>query len=294
MKALTTRQKGFLALILVAALQSCMGLWARYLNGHLTVYQQVLFRVCAGFIIGLIIFRKQIDLQKFKHLPARDTGVLFLRGASFFLIAVPLFTLAINHAKYTNIAFIDAIPMTAFLGVIFLSERITKKHVLFLCLAAAGALLISLRDPTSLSSWGQGELYELLSLFFFAINYIGRKWHTPLLNNFELAMGSFACSIPLLMIATLIFDGLKPITWTAGIVLVVCIAGLFNTAIAYLVNYGFDRVPAVLGSNLMNTQPIFALVVSFLVYREVPVLREIIGGLVIVVSAIGMTRLKKT
>ncbi len=294
MRPLTTLQKGTIALILVAAAQSCMGLWARYLNGSLTVYQQVLFRVCAGFLIGLVVFRRQIDLRKFKRLPRRDVWVLMLRGASFFLIAVPLFTLAINHAKYTNIAFIDAIPMTAFLGIIFLSERLTRKHLLYLTLTFAGVLLISLKDLNSLSSWGQGEIYELISLFFFGINYIGRKWHTSLLNNFEMAIGSFACAIPLLAIATLIVDGPPAITWTGGIVLVICIAGIFNIAIAYLVNYGFDRVTAILGSNLLNTQPVFALIVSFLVYREVPVARELLGGLVIGAAAWGMTRIRKT
>ena len=61
----------------------------------------------------------------------------------------------------------------------------------------------------------------------------------------------------------------------------------------YLINYGFRHVHAVLASNILTLESVFALVLAIIFYRESPNLKELVGGIIIIASAIGMNRVEK-
>ncbi|MEK7522472.1 MAG: EamA family transporter, partial [Patescibacteria group bacterium] len=76
------------------------------------------------------------------------------------------------------------------------------------------------------------------------------------------------------------------------ILLVVLGAGVFNVGNLFLTNYGLERVEAVLASNLFALELIFALLIGFLFYRELPNLKEIFGGVLILFSVVQMNKLE--
>lgn len=62
------------------------------------------------------------------------------------------------------------------------------------------------------------------------------------------------------------------------------LSALFNVVNLYLTNYGFQHVKAAVAGNILVLEVVFALLYGFLLFNEMPTLRESIGGLLIVAS----------
>jgi len=56
------RQKGIIAIILLALIWASMGIFSRYLNTGFTVFQQVYLRLIAAGTAGYLFFKKDIHL----------------------------------------------------------------------------------------------------------------------------------------------------------------------------------------------------------------------------------------
>jgi drug/metabolite transporter (DMT)-like permease len=72
---------------------------------------------------------------------------------------------------------------------------------------------------------------------------------------------------------------------------IIILSGLFNVANLFLTNYGFQRVTAVLASNLLTFESLFAIGIGIVLYKEFPTIKELLGGLLIVFSAYRMNKI---
>lgn len=247
----------------------------------------------AAFLVGYFVFRKQVDVSKFKKLPPKEWLIIIVRAVSYSLFGIILFTQAILITKYSNVSFIGSLPTTALLGFILLHEKFSYKKLVFILLAFAGVALISVEDYSNIFYWGRGEVLTLISTVFFALSYIARKWQSNLLNNRELTViNFFVAFLAVFLVSILKGDGLPVTGWHWGLLLVVIGAGIFNIMNVYLTNYGFQKVEAVLASNILTLESVFAIVLGFLFYKEVPITKELLGGIIITLSVIGMNRLE--
>ncbi|HSW97671.1 MAG TPA: DMT family transporter, partial [Candidatus Saccharimonadales bacterium] len=184
-------------------------------------------------------------------------------------------------------------PMTAILGFIVLREKVTVQKIAFVLLGFIGVAFIAVKDYSQVFIWGHGEVLALISSIFFALSYITRKWQGSLLNNKEIAVIIFFISTLLLFFTSVIIfhEPLpKSSVWDVTTILVILGAGLFNVINLFLTNYGFQKVDAVLGSNLLMLEVVFAVILGFLFYFEIPNLKECIGGALIVLSAYWMNK----
>lgn len=293
MKFRTEHQKGVLALASLSLVFASMGLFARYLSTGFVLLQQVYLRVLAAFFLGLIFFRKDLDFGKLKRISKREWGLLLFRSASSYLFGVTLFTQAIIMTKYSNVSFIGALPMVAVLGALLLKEQLTFKKLLLILTAFSGIILIAVKDYSHLLVWGKGEVVALLATLAFSLSYVARKWHSDLLNNKEITQVIFFLSFFMLFITSLVKgDGLPVSGWQIGLLLAVLGAGLFNVINLFLTNYGFQKVEAILASNILTLESVFAVILGFLFYKEVPITKELLGGVIIVLSVIGMNRVE--
>lgn len=288
----TDKEKGILSLVLLALVFASMGLFARYLSTGFLLFQQVYLRMLAAFVIGFLVFRKRVDLSKFKKLAARDWGVIALRAVSYSLFGIVLFTQAIIITKYSNVSFISSLPMTAVLGFILLSEKFSWKKFALVILAFVGVLLISLKDYSNILDWGKGEVLTLISTVFFSLSYIARKWQSETLNNKELTVINFFVAFLVVFLASILKgDGLPTAGWHWELLLAVIGAGIFNILNVFLTNYGFQKVKAVLASNILTLESFFAIILGFLFYKEIPFVKDLIGGLIIITSVLTMNKL---
>lgn len=289
----SARRKGVLSLVLLALVFASMGLFARYLATGFLLFQQVYLRMFSAFIIGLVVFKKDLNFSKFKKLPLKEWSIIVLRAVSFSLFGIILFTQAIIITKYSNVSFISALPTTALLGFILLKEKFNFKKLAFVLVAFAGVLLISVNDFSNILNWDRGGLLTLISTVFFSLSYVARKWQTDLLNNKELTVANFfVASLVVFSVSIFKGDGLPVFGWNWGLAMAVIGAGIFNIANVFLTNYGFQKVEAVLASNILTLESVFAIFLGFLFYREVPLVKEFVGGLIIIFSVIGINKME--
>lgn len=288
---LSEKRKGVYSLILLALVFASMGIFARYLSVF-QLFQQVYLRVFAAFLLGLFIFNRHLNISKLKKLSYKEWLLFIFRGATGYLFGVTLFSRAIILAKYSNVSFISAIPMTAVLGIILLKEKITIEKIFLILLSFIGVTLISVKDYSNLFSWGNGEIFALISTVFFSLNYISRRWHSEILNNSEITELNFFVGFILVFVTSFFVGEPLPLTdWNWGLLLAVLGGGLFNAINVFLANYGFQKVDTILASNILTLESAFAIIIGFIFYREIPGLKEIAGGLIISLSVIRMNYL---
>ena len=133
----------------------------------------------------------------------------------------------------------------------------------------------------------------MISVIFFSLSYISRKWHTKILNNYEITISVFFLAfLSIFFVSLFLREGLPINNWTPFLLLIVLGAGIFNLGNLLLTNYGFARVEAVLASNILALESVFAIIISLIFYKEVSNLKEIIGGILILFSVIQMNKLE--
>ncbi len=287
------QQKGVISLIFLALIFASMGLFARYLSTSLLLFQQVYLRVGAAFLLGLFFFRDNLNFRKLTKITKKEWLLLIFRSITSYLLGVTLYTQSIVLTKFSNVSFIGALPIVAILGVMFLKEKLTFKKFLLVLAAFLGVVLIVVKDYSHLFVWGQGEILAILSTLAFSISYIARRWHDDLLNNQEITQITFFVSFILILATSIIAgEGMPDTNWNRSLVLAILGAGLFNVINLFLTNYGFQKVDAIIANNILTLQSVFAIILGFLFYREVPIFTELIGGIIIVLSVIIMNKLE--
>lgn len=287
------RKKGILALILLSLVFASMGIFIRDLHPEFTVLQQIYLRVFGACIFGILIFYKDIHYHKLRLISKKEWVIILIRSLALYVIGLPFLTMAFLDTKYSNVSFISSVPATAILGFIVLREKVTLQKLCYITIGFVGVMLIAVKNYAHVFSWGNGEMLALSSSIFFALSYIARKWHGNLLNNKEIAVLIFFISSVLLFIISLLNgDGMPHSgSFTGYIPGVLILAALFNVANLFLTNYGFQKVQAVFASNLLMLEVVFAVCIGVFYYRELPLVNEMIGGLLIIFSAYRMNKL---
>lgn len=280
-------QKGVLALVLMNFFGASMGVFARYLHEGMSLFQQVGFRIFAGFLFSCLIFYKHIDLRKLQEIKLNQWALLILRGFAIYLIGISFGTVAYINGKYSNISFIMAFPMTAILGTLIFKDKLSVKKFLYILMAFLGVVLIVVRDFSQIFSWDKMSLYAILAVTFVSLGNLLRKWHTDLLNDKEISMFILFISTILLFITSVSMgERITNIKWTPLLILVVIGAGIFNALYSYLANYGFKHIDTLLANNILALQSIYGVLISWILYHENPSLKECIGGVLIILSII--------
>ena len=153
-----------------------------------------------------------------------------------------------------------------------------------------GAIFIIVKDVGSLSVWGQGEFLVFLSIIFFAWRNISRRWHSKLLNDMEITvLMLFFGVIMLILYSLFISEGIPSAIFNwywSGIIL---LGGLLSYLILFFTNYGFAKVEAVLAGNISALEIVFGVIFGLILYRELPSIIELTGGLLVVISIVGLS-----
>ncbi len=293
MKILDQKQKGIIAFITLAFIWGSMGIFARYLNTGFSIFQQVYLRLIAAGIAGYIFFRKDVHLSKLNEISSKDWTIIIIRAVFYYSIGISLYSMSVINTKLSSAIFIDSLPATAVLGVLLLKERLTLKKAFYVFLAFIGVLVIGLKNFDNFFGWGKGEFLMFLSVWCTSFSMVIRKWQSNFLNNKEMTLLIlFLGAIFAFLFSFVNGEGLPVNNWTTGLLLMVILAGVLNTTITFLINYGFERIDAILGSNLLTLQSLFAIVVGFLIYKEIPALKDIIGGAIVTLSVVQMNKLE--
>lgn len=277
----------FLSLAVLAFTYASFGIWIRLLSPHLTLFQQMYLWLFSGTVITFILFHRKIRFSVIRKIQFREASLLFFRATTFYTIGTTLWGYAILNATYGNVAFINALPMGAILGIILLKEAITPKKFLALIISFLGLLLISVKSVSQSFSIGIGEITAFLSLFFYSLTYVIRKKQSERLNTAESTIVILALSsVSLFLLSLLLGEGIPLIT--ISIIPIILTAGLANVIMQFLITYSFKNQDVVVASTILNLDTVFGIIIAIILYHEIPTYREAIGGFLICIGAIYM------
>jgi drug/metabolite transporter (DMT)-like permease len=287
---------GLLAITTLAVIFGLTAVLARYLGTETKLFEQWYLRYGIMFLLSIFVFHRRVNFRKFLALPGKEWLVILFRASIGSMLAVALYTLAAQQAKIGVVAFMQVLPSTALLGILLFHERVSKARAGAILLAFLGASLVVVQNLGDLANINIGALWSLISGILFSLQFVTRKWHSKALNNQELTVVIIGAGFIMNYIVSLVsYHRFFASTagWDTQFVLVLFVAGCLGVVNIFLINYGFERVSAVIAGNILALEQVFGTLFGFILYREVLSAREVIGGAVILVAVILTNQLNK-
>ena len=277
--------KGILALIILNFIQALMGVFARVFAVELALFQQVAFRMFAALLFSFILFWKNLDFNKLKHITGKEYGLIFVRSILMYITGISFISVAFIYGAFANVAFILALPFTAMIGIVVLREKLTLKSFVLILLSFLGVLMLTIEDFSEVTNFDLGSIFAFIGSGSVAFSNILRKRHSDLLNNSEIGtIVLFLATIMLFVISFAVGDDIREVDWTLYLVWLMLLAGFLNAVLVLVTNYGFNVVKPIIANNILATKAIFGLLIGVLIYQEPLDVRGIIGGVLILSS----------
>lgn len=281
--------KAILALIGVSFLYASMNVAVRFLHEGFSIFTQVYLRIGLGLIIGLLVFGREIRLKLIGKTSFRDWLILFMMGFGGFGLFVYFITLGALEAKLLNISVILGVAplFTYFYSLIFFRKKPKASILIFLLSSLIGISFIASKSfGFSISQFGRGELYVLISAALLGLFFIGRRMLSKHLNNTEITLITMgiACITNLFFAIAnkevlVLQNVLNPIVMVG-----LLIGGFGNILSTKFETFAFQHIHPVIGSQILLSENIFSLFLGLILYRELFGLPEIVGSILIVIS----------
>ena len=239
------------------------------------------FRVSLGALALLLLLAVRGKLGKTLRAFRPNILPLLALGTALALNWVFLFT-AFNHTTIANaiLVYYTAPVLATLISWRFLGERLNKRNVVSLGTAFMGLLLIASSQRASLSDGDfVGVVFAFLGAIFYAL--------IPNIGRFLRDVDGESLTFLQLSIATLVLlpfmaveKAGNPVWWAIGVLVLV------HTVLAlYLYMDGLKVVEVKDASLLSYLDPLSAILYAFLVFGEVPGLRTIVGGAMILFAS---------
>jgi len=286
---MTEKQKGIIALLLVALAWGILPIFPRFLNHSFSLYQQLYLRIGAGFFFSLVFFHKSLRIRRITHIPVKDSILLILRAISYWMIGAGLMTSSLLITTVSNVMFIQSLPATVILGAVLFHEKFTIQKIILIALSFIGVLLVSVSDVSGLVNWGMGEVLSLFSIFAFGFSIVSRKWHTDYLSDRELSTYTLFFAFMFTLIASIVFNE-GNIQWNGDMSLIgiIVVSGVIIAGMNFFLNFAYKRVEAIVSGPILSLETVLAIIFAYFIFHEVPSAKACIGGSIILLSAMTM------
>lgn len=217
----------------------------------------------------------------------RDIPIIFFAG----VVGFAVYNIALNYGEVTVSAgvsgfIVSQIPVViAFLAIIFLGERLSKKAWLGMCISIIGVGLIAASHHSE-GVVDIGIFYLLIAvisagIYHAAYKYLLRKYHAVELT----AYGIWGGTLSMLFHAPTLWQEIP--TATIDATLSVIYLGIFPGLIGYLSwSYALRHVPASKAASAFYVMPIVTAFLGWICLGEIPPWLALIGGLTALVGAI--------
>jgi drug/metabolite transporter (DMT)-like permease len=222
------------------------------------------------------------------RLPAlRDLAALFLLGFLGITVYQVCLTFGEQSVSAGTASFLVAtVPcFTALLAFFFLKERLSPLGCLGIIISFVGVAIISFSGKGGFS-FTPGTLLIVLASFSESIAFIMQKRFLRKYTGLELATYMMWAGTVFMLV--FLPELLRELPDAALMpTLSIIYLGLFPAAISYVAwSYTLARISASVATSFLNLSPVLALLISWLWLHEVPVLLEIVGGVVVIVGVL--------
>lgn len=276
----TDSTKGAGALLGAAFTYACFGLLIREMAVMFGDNAQTAFRFVAAFaILGFIALciKRPVKLSRRTLLQIAGLGVAFFG-------VVLLFTISVNLTKIGNTVFLlyaGSIITSLLVGTLIFKERLTGMKLFAIALSLVGLAMYS----SAILALSVGVVTAIASGVLDGVSNGVRKALKGIdRNTVLLYQYGFGAICALIALAIAPHDAIRSVSIFPIIVGIVF--GALLVGIGKLLLYGFQHFDVNVGTVILATELVFALLIGWLFYQEVPTANELIGGIVIFVASI--------
>jgi len=276
-----TRQ-GLLEIHLATVLFGMAGLFGKWvaLSPFLIVLARVFF---ASLALGIVLLASK---QSLREILSKSIVLLFFLAAVLavhwvaFFKSIQVSSVAVGLLSYSSFP-----AFTVFLEPLLFKERFDRRNLFFAALCLLGVFLIIPRfDPADIVY--QGVLWGLLSGLAFAILTLFNRRLSQ--NYSSLAIAFFEDLLACLFLGPFLFFYRSPVM--ARDLLLLLILGVICTAGSHtLFIKGMRYVRAQSASIISALEPVYGIVLALFLLREVPALRTLLGGIIILSAVIAVS-----
>ena len=241
-----------------------------------------------GSLRMLIVFLCLLPFWKFKIPDKKYWLPLFCFSTSMGFIANVFLTLSLNEAKIVSPIIIGsqlAIPFAILLSSFFLKEKVSIRKWILIFVSFFGVILLGF-DPLI-----RNEIFALILISFMAFFYASAQVFSRYLKDLEVTLTNAVMGLIgfiFLFIASSIFEGetLKEIknisiqSW-----LLILHSGIFVSIGAHMSMFYLYRIyPVNKVFPFYALFPVFGVILTFLIFYEIPTMITIIGGLIVIIA----------
>lgn len=272
------RAKGFLALLGAAILFGSTGAFVNILSNYFTEPGQLIIRsgIAVMMVVALArLFRIRFAITKdqVKYLVA--VAVLYALSTSCFVYAVT----SVKASTALFMLYVGVIVVTQVIGSLIFREKFGRKNIV--ALVILGAALVLYMQPISAGSLSFGLLIAFVGGACEALSYAVRKGKDTLTKESVtaaqmlggLVIGAFFLSVqPNPIVKTEL--SVVPI-------ILMIVLGAIYVGIGYLITYGMRHYSLGMGSVVLSSDMLFALVINAIFLGQSPTGFEIVGSMLI-------------
>lgn len=267
------------AAVVLFGLAGLFGKWLA-LSPFIIVLGRVFFASLA-FLLFFFFSKQDISIS-----PAKNYVLFILLGFilavhwTVFFHSIQVSTVAVGLLSYSSFP-----VFTAFLEPLFFKEKVEGPMVFFALLCVVGIFLIIPRFDLDNSVY-RGVLWGLCAGFTFSILTILNRKLTQRYSSMVIAFYQDFWAT-LFLLPFLFF--LKPHLNTRSILLLL-VLGIFCTALSHsLFIKGMRRIKAQTAAVISSLEPVYGIVMALIFLREIPSLRTVLGGIIILGTAYAVT-----
>jgi drug/metabolite transporter (DMT)-like permease len=277
------KKQSLVEIHLAVVLFGTAGLFGKWLilSPLIIVLGRVFFASLALFLF-FVLTKQTISIS-----PAKNYALFVVLGFilavhwTAFFQSIQISTVAVGLLSYSSFP-----VFTTFLEPLFFKERIELSTICYALLCVVGIFLIIPRFDLDNSVY-RGVLWGLFAGFTFSIlTILNRKLtqkYSSLLITFYQDFWATLFLLPFLFI-------LKPRLDSRDIFLLL-ILGIFCTALSHsLFINGMRHIKAQTAAIISSLEPVYGIIMALIILKEVPSLRTVLGGFVILGTTFVVTR----
>ncbi len=271
--------RGGLLITLSMFLFSWIGPFVRYIDLPPTV---IIFHT--SLFTALILIFYYAGSGKLKDLLVKKYLLWLILSALFVFANVYMYYKAYQATTMANavLTHYTAPIFAALLAPIILKEKLERITVISLVISMSGLFLIASAKGIAIGSQHlAGIIYGSLSGLFYGLSILVSKRLVQHYQPFVILF--FQCVLTAIIVAPFLKGfafsmNLESLMLLIAYTFIVCLLGVF----LYL--KGLITVEAQHAGILAYSEPVIVVVLGFLFYREVPTVKTIVGGLLIIIS----------
>ena len=265
-----------------------------FLFGSAYPVQKVIFNenvppLLMGSLRMLVVFVCLIPFWKFK-IPDRKYWLpLLFFSISMGFLANVFMTLSLNEANIVSPIIIGsqlAVPFAILLSSLFLKEKVSIKKWVLIFVSFFGIILLGF-DPLI-----RNEIFALILISLMAFFYASAQVFSRYLKDLEVTMTNAIMGLTgfiFLIISSAIFEGqtfkeINKISLQSW--LLILHSGIFVSLVAHMSMFYLYRIyPVNRVFPFYALFPVFGVLLTFLIFYEIPSIITIIGGLIVILSS---------